>query len=237
MINLGKRVKTPDSSQSTSEKQEFAKVSVEPTAAGASFDVDGICEDDPMCMLIETLHSSQAAKNGSQNLSLSCTDGSPRRGGNSEKQTARTPERGDPADLVGGQLRVPQWHDHQRDQSPAGRLRPFLDLEVVVGLDAGQRDVLVLGLVERLAAEARERREAQRGLDPVLVHVGEPLGDAPRALAHLVVVDQSQVDVVAVVADRSVEAHQRPAQILVHPPGDVGSAARARPSSTVSRPP
>ena len=41
-------------------------VSEEPTAAGASADVDGIFELDPMCMLTMVEVSSQAAKNGSQ---------------------------------------------------------------------------------------------------------------------------------------------------------------------------
>src|SRR3954454_22898215 len=76
-------------SQSTSEKQELAKVSVEPTAAGASFDVDGICDDEPMCMLITVPVSLHAARNGSQ-WSV-CTLGRDRRGGISLKQTARTP--------------------------------------------------------------------------------------------------------------------------------------------------
>src|SRR3954468_18369561 len=78
-------------SQPTREKQEWANVSVEPTAAGASFDVDGIFDDEPMCMLMTVPVSSHAAKNGSQWLSLSCTLGRPSRGGISLKQTARTP--------------------------------------------------------------------------------------------------------------------------------------------------
>ena len=41
-------------------------VSVEPTAAGASAEVDGIFDDDPMCMLMTVPVSAQARKNGSQ---------------------------------------------------------------------------------------------------------------------------------------------------------------------------
>ena len=41
-------------------------VSVEPTAGGASADVDGIFDDDPMCMLMTVPVSAQARKNGSQ---------------------------------------------------------------------------------------------------------------------------------------------------------------------------
>jgi hypothetical protein len=40
-------------------------VSVEPTAAGASADVLGIFDDDPMCMLMTVSVSSHAARNGS----------------------------------------------------------------------------------------------------------------------------------------------------------------------------
>jgi hypothetical protein len=41
-------------------------VSVEPTAAGASAEVDGIFDDEPMCMLIVVPVSAQARKKGSQ---------------------------------------------------------------------------------------------------------------------------------------------------------------------------
>src|SRR3954453_12283197 len=75
--------------QSTSEKHELANVSVEPTAAGASFDVDGICDDEPMCMLMTVPVSLDAARNGSQ-CSV-CTLGRLSRGGISLKQTGRTP--------------------------------------------------------------------------------------------------------------------------------------------------
>src|SRR5918912_46563 len=91
MVRSGKRVNTPESSQSTNEKHEFANVIVEPTAAGASFDVEGIFDEEPKCMLIVVPVSAQAAKNGSQYRSLSWIDGSPSRGGSSEKQTACTP--------------------------------------------------------------------------------------------------------------------------------------------------
>src|SRR4051812_38716620 len=83
------RLKTPLINQSTSEKHELANVSVDPTAAGASFDVDGICDDEPMCMLMTVPVSLHAAKNGSQ-WSV-CTLGRLSRGGISLKHTARTP--------------------------------------------------------------------------------------------------------------------------------------------------
>src|SRR2546426_11701187 len=91
MTSRGKRVNTPDISQSTSEKQALANVMVEPTAGGASADVDGIFDDEPMCMQMTVSVSSQAAKNGRQKLSASCTEGNPRNGGISLKHTACTP--------------------------------------------------------------------------------------------------------------------------------------------------
>jgi hypothetical protein len=44
----------------------FEWVRVEPTAGGASAEVDGIFDDEPMCMLITVPVSEQARKNGSQ---------------------------------------------------------------------------------------------------------------------------------------------------------------------------
>src|SRR5947208_15453956 len=65
------------------------KLSVACTAAGASGDAAGIDDDEPMCMLIQTSPSAQAAKNGSQ-WSV-WIDGSPSLGGISLKHTACTP--------------------------------------------------------------------------------------------------------------------------------------------------
>jgi len=41
-------------------------VSVDPTAGGASPEVEGILDEEPMCMLTTVSVSAQAAKNGSQ---------------------------------------------------------------------------------------------------------------------------------------------------------------------------
>src|SRR4051812_34877180 len=68
----------------------FENVSVELTMNGASGDVDGIFELDPMCMHSTVPVSWQAVKNGAQ-CSWSCTDGSPRWYGFSENVTARLP--------------------------------------------------------------------------------------------------------------------------------------------------
>src|SRR6476619_2032987 len=91
MVRFGKRSNTPDINQSVSDIAAFMYVSVEPTAAGASGEVDGIFDDDPMCMHTAVLVSSHAARNGSQKPSLSCTEGNPRNGGISENVTAWQP--------------------------------------------------------------------------------------------------------------------------------------------------
>src|SRR5688500_10168909 len=67
----------------------FPKASDAVTEGGASGEVAGIFEDDPMCMHTVVPVSAHAPKNGSQKPEWML--GSPRWGGISEKQTARTP--------------------------------------------------------------------------------------------------------------------------------------------------
>src|SRR5262249_475720 len=69
----------------------FENVSVELTMNGASGDVAGMRDDDPMCMQTTVPVSSHAWNSGSQNLFLSCTDGSPSGCGFSEKAIAKLP--------------------------------------------------------------------------------------------------------------------------------------------------
>src|SRR3954454_2598554 len=88
ILRSGKRSNTPDISQSVSDIAAFMYVSVDPTAAGASGDVDGIFDDDPMCMLMTVSVSSHARRNGSQYPSESWIDLKPRNGGISENVTA-----------------------------------------------------------------------------------------------------------------------------------------------------
>ena len=64
------------------------------------------------------------------------------------------------------------------------------------------RELAVLRLEERLAAEARERREAERRLDPVHLHVVDARLRVVATGAHLVVGDRRHRHVVAVEADR-----------------------------------
>ena len=93
--------------------------------------------------------------------------GSPRRVGISLKAMARHAPLGVALGLGRGQLGVPQRDEAQRDVVAARGRAPLLDHPVVVGLDAGQAELLVLALVEGLAAEAREGREGQRAVGVV----------------------------------------------------------------------
>ena len=65
-MSSGKRTKTPLKRKSTSEKVALVCVSVDPTAGGASAEVDGIFDELPMCMLTTVWVSAQARKKGSQ---------------------------------------------------------------------------------------------------------------------------------------------------------------------------
>ena len=79
--------------------------------------------------------------------------------------------RGVALDLLRRELDVPERHDAERDVDADRGVAPLLDHPVVVGLHAGERQLLVVGLVERLAAEPRERRERQRPVDPVELEI------------------------------------------------------------------
>ena len=57
---------TPEKRKSVSEAMALPKLSVAATATGASAEVAGIFDDEPMCMHTTVPVSSQAAKNGSQ---------------------------------------------------------------------------------------------------------------------------------------------------------------------------
>ena len=196
----------------------FENVSVLDTMNGASGDVAGIFELDPMCMQTTVPVSSHARNSGSQKRPLSWTDGRPSGWGFSLKAMPRLPLSAHAAHLGGGQLGVPQRHDREREQ-PALALarRPLVEHPVVVGLHAEQGELLVGPLVERLAGEAGERvREADRRLDVVGVHVGEPLGLDPAAGPDLVEGGRGDVEVVE--ADGRRQLGERVDEVVVEPP-------------------
>ena len=131
------------------------------------------------------------------------------------------------AHLGGGQFGIPQRDQAQRDEPAVGfGPAPLLDHPVVVGLDAQERELLVLGLGEGLAAEAGEGREAQRRLEVVDVHVLEPGLDLVGARAHVLVGHAPHGHLVAGHADGGVDPQQRALQVLVVPPVG-GKALRA----------
>src|SRR6476469_5323875 len=144
-FSSGNFTSTPENRKSERLAIALPKLRLAATATGASADVAGIFELEPMCMQTTFRVSWHAAKKGSHSPEWML--GRPRCGGISEKHTARTPRaafRRTPAAAV-----------------PA----PLLHHPVVVRRDARRRELTVLGLEERLAAEARERRERERGLD------------------------------------------------------------------------
>ena len=89
-------------------------------------------------------------------------------------------------DLLDREVDVPQRDQTQRDEATVGAAAPFVDHPVVVGLHAQQRELFVLGVLEELPAEAGVVGEAQRRLDVVHVHVGQPCLRLPATGAHLV---------------------------------------------------
>ena len=81
--------------------------------------------------------------------------------------------RGDALHLGDREVDVPDRDEAERDVHALRRLAPLLDHPVVVGLDAREPEFEVVALLERLAAEARERREGERAVHPVALEVGD----------------------------------------------------------------
>src|SRR4051794_38718191 len=88
-FNVGKRTSTPENRKSDNDAIALLNESVAATATGASPDVAGICDDEPMCMHTTVLVSWHAVKNGSHSPLWML--GSPSLGGISLKHTALTP--------------------------------------------------------------------------------------------------------------------------------------------------
>jgi len=122
------------------------------------------------------------------------------------------------ADLGGGHVGIPEGDERQGDEPSVGRRAPLLDHPVVVGPDAEQGELLVLGLVEGLSAEAGEGGEAERGLEVVGVHVLEPGLHLKGARSHVLVGDPFHGDLVARDPDGRVDAQERATEFLVVPP-------------------
>ena len=117
-----------------------------------------------------------------------CSDGSPSRCGASENVIALNPRsalRRTSSAATSGSSRYGSCSGIMR----AGREgRPLLDHPVVPRAHARQREIGIVGeLLEPLTGEpGEERREAERRVHAVQVHVGDAGADVPRAAAHLV---------------------------------------------------
>ncbi len=128
-------------------------------------------------------------------------------------------------DLGGGQRRIPQRHEAQRDQPPSTRAAPLLAHPVVEGADTRQRQVLVLGLEEHLAGKTREGREAHGALRAVDVHVGQAGHGVIAPRSHGGEGDRGRRQLVAGEADARHHLGDRPDQVLVDPPVHHGAVA------------
>ena len=212
----------------------FWKVSVELMMNGASGDVLGIRDDEPMCMHNTVPVSSQARNTGAQLSDASWMEGSPSGYGFSGKVMAKLPLSAQRWISAGGQLGVPQRHHGERDQRAlAGAGGPLVDHPVVVGLHAQEGELLVLALEEGLPAEAGERvREVDGRLDVVGRHVGQPGRLVPGALADFVEGRQAEPELLE--ADRGRHHHEGGDQVVVVPdvaPLPVGRLGPAQPRS------
>ena len=142
----------PLNSQSLSEAIALLKLRVAATAGGASADVAGMRDDEPMCMQIDR---ARLLAGREERVPLAGVD---RRKAEVRRDLAEAHRVhaacGVASHFGRGQLGVPERDDRERDQLAARVAAPLLDHPVVVGADAGQTEVAVLGLGERLAAEA-----------------------------------------------------------------------------------
>ena len=130
--------------------------------AGRVREVIGNVDDEPMCRLTTVSVSSQAAKKrvpvvGEDARQLQPRPGSRRRRRRNEplaaqRRTSAAASSGSHSGISVSGISRPV----------TGAAAPLVDHPVVVGLHAGQGEVPVAVLEERLAAEPRERREARR---------------------------------------------------------------------------
>ena len=142
-------------------------------------------------------------------------------------------------DLVGRELGVEQPRELAGDDPPGVAAGPLVEVPVVRRVDDGEREVGVAHAeLVALAGEAGERRrEVERRVDAVEVHVVDAGVDVPRAPAHLVEARRLEAQLVAWTADDRVQAHLVVAPVVVqpvlhavvvdlHPGGAIGEPAR-----------
>ena len=165
-----------------------------PTDGVASGDGDRSPDDVPMCIDNGRPVSAAAANTGSQ-WPLG-NDGSPIGYGFSTKMIPFEPFAAQRS-ISDRELRVPQRDQRLRDEAIRVGRAPLVDHPVVPRLHAREREVLVVGLEEAVAAEARERREQQLGPHAVFVHRAHPLVDVVRGRDHVVVAAGEEIAALA----------------------------------------
>ncbi len=132
------------------------------------------------------------------------------------------------AHLGRGELDVPQRDQTERDKPATAVAAPLLDHPVVIGVHTRQREVLVLGFVESLAAEPGEGREAQGSFDMIHIHIDQTCRRLVESWPHLVVPHRFLTDLLRFQAGgRHSRDHCVP-EVLVHPPVGL-RAARGHP--------
>ena len=161
--------------------------------------------------------SSHAANSGSQWPEWIV--GRPSLSGASENVTALKPAFGVAPDLLRRDLRIAEVRDLVRDEAVGVRAAPRLEVPVVVRADRGERELVGVGPHrEPLADEAgQERREAQRRVHAVDVHVGDARVHVPRAAAHLVEARRLEAVLARRPADDRVEPDVGELLALPHP--------------------
>ncbi len=112
------------------------------------------------------------------------------------------------ASHFGGQhLRVPDGRERTGDEPARIAAAPVVDVPIVVGPHQGQRQVLVFGAGEELAAELGEGREAQRTQHAVGIHVLHPLVDVVAAGTQLLERGRLEAVLLGRPAGHRVEGH------------------------------
>lgn len=164
------------------------------TAGGMSGPVTGVAPDVPTCGHRGIRASSAAASTGSQYRL--CQDGKFSAGDEDLREADPPSALGRGAvDLGDAQVDVPQRQYDQRHE-PAGRKgAKLIDDEVVVGLDAQQRQFLIFAEEEPGAGVAAERREADLGMYTVGVHVLDPCRRVITPRGHILESDRIEVQI------------------------------------------
>ena len=185
ILMFGKRVGTRAHSQSAAVTSAFTGNRLVYSSSGAPGERAAVHDDDPLCRHTTVSVSSHARRNGSQ-WSV-CIDGSCEVDRVLGEADGLEAARRVGADVGGRDLGIVQPGELQRDDAVGVRPGPLVDVPVVPRAQRGEPELLVLALGEDRAREpGDERREAQRRVDAVEVHVGDARLDVVATAAHLV---------------------------------------------------